>query len=181
MFFANRQPWLRSYLFYTSLSLVTALPLNTIVHRYSCWCFLLYRLYQLHSTARHLSLSYFFYFPYNTFIFRTTLTHDNWKCSETQRPWACPPFSLYLSLSNPICSQSNIPYFSIWALTASYVMNVMACPGMMRINLGVIPFHNAGVPSSLAMTTQDCTRLLYFYMVWMCVCVSRERIFDDSC
>ena len=50
---------------------------------------------------------------------------------------------------------------SICVVTASYVMNVIACPGMMRIKRGVIPFHNAAVPSSLAMTTQDWKRLLY--------------------
>ena len=60
--------------------------------------------------------------------------------------------------------QPNTLYFSIRALTASYVMNVIACPGTMRMSHGVIPFHSAGVPSSLAMTTQDCSRLRY------CVC-----------
>ena len=67
-------------------------------------------------------------------------------------------------------SQSNTPYFSICALTASYVMNVIACPGIIRISLGVIPFHNAGVPSSLAMTMQDCKRLLY------CIVYDDDRV-----
>ena len=33
--------------------------------------------------------------------------------------------------------------------TASYVMNVMACPGTIRNKRGVIPFHKAKTPSSL--------------------------------
>ena len=61
-------------------------------------------------------------------------------------------------------SYQNRPYFSIRDETASYVMNVIACPGIMRISRGVIPFHKAGVPSSLAMTMQDCNRLLYCFV-----------------
>ena len=63
-------------------------------------------------------------------------------------------------------SYQNRPYFSIRDETASYVMNVIACPGIMRISRGVIPFHKAGVPSSLAMTMQDCNRLLYCVKKW---------------
>ena len=78
--------------------------------------------------------------------------------------------------------QSNKPNFSIWVLTASYVMNVIACPGMIRISRGVIPFHNAGSPSSLAMTVQDCNRLLYcpllyirvLHIVYCVMCIFEE-------
>ena len=66
-----------------------------------------------------------------------------------------------------------MPYFSICALTASYVMKVIACPGMMRINRGVIPFHKAVIPSSLAMTTHDCKRPLYCYRFGVVVGLAR--------
>lgn len=45
--------------------------------------------------------------------------------------------------------------------THSYVMNVIACPGMMRISRGVRPFHRALTPSSLAMSAIDDTNPPY--------------------
>ena len=41
-------------------------------------------------------------------------------------------------------------------------MNVMACPGMIRIKRGVMPFQRARTPSSRAITPQACTRPVYF-------------------
>jgi len=43
-------------------------------------------------------------------------------------------------------------------------MNVIACPGMIRSRRGVIPFHNALIPSSFAITTHDCDKLLYCFL-----------------
>lgn len=45
--------------------------------------------------------------------------------------------------------------------THSYVMNVIACPGMMRMSRGVRPFHRALIPSSFAMSLIDDTKPPY--------------------
>lgn len=46
--------------------------------------------------------------------------------------------------------------------THSYVMKVIAWPGIMRMSLGVSPFHRALTPSSLAMRVMDGTKPSYF-------------------
>lgn len=53
-------------------------------------------------------------------------------------------------------------------------MNVMAWPGMMRRRRGVMPFHNAGAPSSLAIKIQDWSKPLYLGFVpsrMTCFCI----------
>lgn len=45
--------------------------------------------------------------------------------------------------------------------TASYVMKVIACPGMMRIKRGVIPFQSANTPSSFAIKEHACKSPVY--------------------
>lgn len=45
--------------------------------------------------------------------------------------------------------------------THSYVMNVIAWPGMMRMSRGVRPFQRALIPSSLAMSAMDDTKPPY--------------------
>ena len=53
-------------------------------------------------------------------------------------------------------------YLCSCLLTASYVMNVIACPGIILIRRGVRPFQRAPIPSSFAIRITEDPRPLYF-------------------
>ena len=51
----------------------------------------------------------------------------------------------------------------------SYIINVIACPGIIRINRGVIPFQRAAYPSSLAIREQACANPVYLGVLPGCI------------